>query len=71
MRTGAGAESPGSAGCARAFRTSPTILVPDIMLLTALLFWSVFSLLGAPVEMMPGRDGVRRSRRTLVIVHPG
>ena len=32
------------------------LVVPNIVLLTALLFWSVFSLLGTPVEMMLGRD---------------
>ena len=32
------------------------LVIPNIFLLTALLFWSVFSLLGTPVEMMLGRD---------------
>ena len=32
------------------------LVIPNIVLLTALLFWSVFSLLGTPVEMMLGRD---------------
>ena len=32
------------------------LVIPNILLLTALLFWSVFSLLGTPVEMMLGRD---------------
>ena len=32
------------------------LVVPNVVLLTALLFWSVFSLLGTPVEMMLGRD---------------
>ena len=32
------------------------LVIPNIILLTALLFWSVFSLLGTPVEMMLGRD---------------
>ena len=32
------------------------LVIPNIILLTALLFWSVFSLLGTPVDMMLGRD---------------
>lgn len=32
------------------------LVIPNVVLLTALLFWSVFSLLGTPVEMMLGRD---------------
>ena len=32
------------------------LVIPNLVLLTALLFWSVFSLLGTPVEMMLGRD---------------
>ena len=32
------------------------LVIPNIILLTALLFWSVFSLLGTPVTMMLGRD---------------
>ena len=32
------------------------LVFPNIVLLTALLFWSVFSLLGTPVAMMLGRD---------------
>ena len=32
------------------------LVIPNIVALTALLFWSVFSLLGTPVEMMLGRD---------------
>ncbi|MBS38710.1 MAG: peptide ABC transporter [Thiotrichales bacterium] len=32
------------------------LVVPNIFLLTLILFWSVFSLLGTPVEMMLGRD---------------
>ena len=32
------------------------LVLPNIILLTAILFWSVFALLGTPVTMMLGRD---------------
>ena len=32
------------------------LIIPNVLLLTALLFWSVFSLLGTPVGMMLGED---------------
>ena len=32
------------------------LVIPNVVLLTALLFWGVFSLLGTPVGMMLGED---------------
>ena len=41
------------------------LVIPNIVLLTLILFWSVFELLGTPITMMLGRDADLETIATL------